>query len=118
MNSSDHLCGQITPLFTRREILRNMSCGFGWVAFAALAGKSPAAVAASPSPGRGGPLLPKASHFSPRAKRVIFLTMRGGPSHVDTFDEKPVLNADAGKRSTTTGWMGIATLRIPTSARN
>ncbi|MEI6537178.1 MAG: DUF1501 domain-containing protein [Verrucomicrobiaceae bacterium] len=36
-------------------------------------------------------------HFAPRAKRVIFLFMWGGPSHVDLFDPKPRLNQDAGK---------------------
>ena len=44
-----------------------------------------------------GPLAPKAPHFPARAKRVIFLCMEGGPSHVDTFDYKPKLNADDGK---------------------
>ena len=39
------------------------------------------------------PLAPKPPHFAPRAKRVIFLFMTGGVSHVDTFDHKPVLNS-------------------------
>jgi len=39
-----------------------------------------------------GPLAPKASHFPPRAKRVIFLFLNGGMSHVDTFDPKPMLD--------------------------
>ncbi|MCH5378060.1 MAG: DUF1501 domain-containing protein, partial [Planctomycetes bacterium] len=43
------------------------------------------------------PLAPKETHFAPRAKRVIFLCMEGGPSHVDTFDHKPQLTADDGK---------------------
>src|SRR5439155_22507277 len=37
------------------------------------------------------PLAPRAPHFTPRAKRLIFLFMNGGPSHVDTFDPKPAL---------------------------
>ncbi|GIT77683.1 MAG: hypothetical protein Ct9H300mP32_0650 [Verrucomicrobiota bacterium] len=37
------------------------------------------------------PLSPKGPHFQPKAKRVIFCCMRGGPSHVDTFDHKPSL---------------------------
>jgi hypothetical protein len=52
-----------------------------------------AAKAASP----GNPLAPKKPHFAPKAKRVIFLCMDGAPSHVDTFDYKPKLNADSGK---------------------
>ena len=37
MNNADHYCNQITPLFTRRDILKNFSCGFGYLAFASLA---------------------------------------------------------------------------------
>jgi hypothetical protein len=43
------------------------------------------------------PLLPHAPHFEPKAKRVIFLYMSGGVSHVDSWDPKPKLFADAGK---------------------
>ena len=43
------------------------------------------------------PLTAKKTHFAPRAKRVIFLFMKGGPSHVDTFDPKPLLQRDDGK---------------------
>lgn len=51
---------------------------------------------------RGGnhttnPLAPRFPHFTPRAKRVIFLFMKGGPSQVDTFDPKPLLDRDDGK---------------------
>lgn len=46
------------------------------------------------------PLSPKQPHFPPRAKRVIFLFMSGGVSHVDTFDPKPQLIADHGKQVT------------------
>ena len=47
--------------------------------------------------GTTDPLQPKAPHFTPRAKNVIFLFMTGGVSHVDTFDPKPRLFADVGK---------------------
>ena len=80
---------QASPLLSRRTMLKTASCGFGWLAFAGLAQR--AALAA------GSPLSAKATHFPARAKRVIFLTMRGGPSHVDTFDYKPKLNTDSGK---------------------
>ena len=43
------------------------------------------------------PLAPKPTHFPAKAKRVIFLFMSGGVSHVDSFDPKPKLVADAGK---------------------
>ncbi len=94
MNTSDHSCHAVTPLFTRRDILRNFSCGFGWLAFAGLAQEA-AGVSTVGAP--ENPLSPKKPHFPARAKRVIFLTMRGGPSHVDTFDYKPQLTADNGK---------------------
>lgn len=47
--------------------------------------------------GSADPLAPKPSHFAPKAKRVIFLYMSGGVSHVDSWDPKPTLFADAGK---------------------
>ncbi|MDB4755873.1 MAG: DUF1501 domain-containing protein [Pirellulaceae bacterium] len=49
---------------------------------------------ASPS---DSPLAAKKPHFAPRAKRIVFLFMKGGPSHVDTFDPKPLLDRDHGK---------------------
>ena len=45
----------------------------------------------------GNPLAPQAPHFTPRAKRVIFMNMSGGASHVDSFDYKPKLVADHNK---------------------
>ncbi len=76
--------------FSRRSMLKTVSGGFGYLAFSAMAAR---AVAANSS----NPLAPRAPHFTPRAKRVIFLCMRGGPSHVDTFDYKPKLKTDNGK---------------------
>jgi hypothetical protein len=74
-------------------MLKTSCSGFGYLAFAALAH----AEAARASRAEADPLAPKESHFTPRAKRVIFLCMEGGPSHVDTFDYKPKLTADNGK---------------------
>jgi len=50
----------------------------------------------------GSPLMPKAPHFSAKAKRVIHIFANGGPSQVDTFDPKPILNKYAGKSLPTT----------------
>ena len=72
-----------TP-FSRRAFLRSASSGFGWLAFAALAHRE-AARAADVN------LAAQLPHFPARAKRVIFLCMRGGPSHVDLLDHKPEL---------------------------
>ena len=80
--------------FSRRELLQATSCGFGYLALAGLFGaQNRAAGAAS----EANPLAPKKPHFAPRAKRVIFMFMQGAPSHVDTFDYKPQLEADDGK---------------------
>jgi hypothetical protein len=70
-------------------LLKTASSGFGYLAFAGLS--TWAAERA------GGPLAPKPTHFPARAKRVIFMCMQGGPSHVDTFDYKPLLGRDDGK---------------------
>lgn len=67
---------------TRRDILRTTGGGFGLVG---LAGLLPELVRAE------GSLVPKTSHFAPKAKQVIFLFLNGGPSQVDTFDPKPLL---------------------------
>jgi len=75
---------------TRRQLLSQAAVGFGSLALASLlAETSPAAEA--------NPLAAKPGHFPARAKRVIFLFMKGGPSHVDTFDPKPLLDRDDGK---------------------
>ena len=64
-----------------------MGAGFGMVGLRGLAGA-----------GNGGdPLAPKAPHFPPKAKRVIYLFLNGGPSQVDTFDPKPMLDKYHGK---------------------
>ncbi|MCB1229416.1 MAG: DUF1501 domain-containing protein, partial [Verrucomicrobiae bacterium] len=74
---------------SRRDALKSTSAGFGYLAFSALS-----TMAAESSV---NPLAPKAPHFAGKAKRVIFLCMRGAPSHVDTFDYKPILTRDSGK---------------------
>lgn len=81
---------------SRRDLLRSVSAGFGSLAFASLAASSLPGIAAGALPAEQ-PLAPKPTHFPPRARRVIFLCMQGGPSHVDTFDYKPKLISDAGR---------------------
>lgn len=72
---------------SRRDLLKQTATGFGSLALAGLfAGES-----------RAASLVPKRPHFAPRAKRVLFLFMHGGPSQVDTFDYKPLLARDHGK---------------------
>lgn len=79
---------------SRRQALRSLASGFGYLAFASLAHE--AAAKDNSRPITGGALAPKSTHFTPRAKRVIFLCMNGGPSHVDTFDYKPLLQEKGG----------------------
>ena len=74
---------------TRRDALRAMSCGFGFLALKGMAGATPFAPQDL--------LAAKAPMLPARAKRVIFLCMSGAPSHVDTFDYKPELSANSGK---------------------
>jgi hypothetical protein len=83
-------CNQVLSApFSRRSALKTFCAGFGYLAFAGLSSE-----AAAPYQ---SPLTPKAPHFPARAKRVIFLAMQGGPSHLDTFDYKPKLQASNGK---------------------
>ncbi len=73
---------------TRREVLQRSALGFGALALTGmLAGEAAAS----------DPASPRRPHFRARARRVIFLFMKGGPSHVDTFEHKPLLQRDHGK---------------------
>ena len=75
-------------LQNRRRLLKTSAIGFGHLAFSALLNNTHA---------NASPLAAKQPHFAPRAKRIVFLFMKGGPSHVDTFDPKPLLDRDHGK---------------------
>lgn len=77
---------------SRRDFLARSGAGFGSLALASLL-EPPAAAASAASPGS----TEAAPHFPPKAKRVIFLFMEGGPSHIDLFDPKPLLNELAGQ---------------------
>src|SRR5213592_4912583 len=80
---------------SRRWLLRHSACGFGMLGLAALLSEECKLIGAPQS--SDNPLAPKRPHFEPRAKRVIFLFMHGGPSSIDTFDPKPRLERDHGK---------------------
>ena len=90
----DHSTGPHFPRArSRREFLRNAGNGFGAVALSWL-------LASEAGAGEGSvenPLAPRASHFPAKAKRVIYLFMHGGPSHLETFDPKPDLQRLAGQ---------------------
>ncbi|MEO2090148.1 MAG: DUF1501 domain-containing protein, partial [Gemmataceae bacterium] len=74
---------------TRRSFLRELGGSVGLLGLASYLQSADPKPAAAPA---GKP------HFEPKAKRVIFLFMAGGPSHLDTFDPKPALEKHAGKR--------------------
>ncbi|HWB97270.1 MAG TPA: DUF1501 domain-containing protein [Bryobacteraceae bacterium] len=76
--------------FSRRRALQTVANGFGMFGLAHLLGSGARAA---------GPLAPKAPHFAPKAKHVIFLFLNGGLSHVDSFDPKPLLTKYNGKPS-------------------
>ena len=88
----NRFCHNISSAVTRRDMLRKSSAGFGWLALTSLFAEG-----ASPRPASSSPWAPQAAPRLPRAKRVIFLFMHGGPSQVDTFDYKPLLAGDHGK---------------------
>jgi hypothetical protein len=82
----------VSAPLTRRTLLQRSAAGFGYLALQAMLGGERAQAAPVDNP-----LAPKAPLFPARAKRVVFLFMKGGPSHVDTFDPKPHLQRDDGK---------------------
>jgi hypothetical protein len=81
------LCNNRNNPMSRREALASLCAGFGSLAFAGMLARE----------AQGSKGVLEAPHFQPRAKRVIFLFMHGGPSQVDTFDYKPLLARDHGK---------------------
>ena len=82
----------MTLAIRRRDLLKSVGCGFGYLALASLAAEQAAA-----GTGAINPLVPRSPHFPAKAKRVIFLFMQGGVSQVDSFDHKPRLIRDHGK---------------------
>jgi hypothetical protein len=82
--------------WTRRKLLQRCGTGFGMLGLAGLldsCGMLSRGAAATPV----NPLAPKPPHFAPKARRVVHLFMNGGPSHVDTFDPKPLLDRYHGR---------------------
>jgi hypothetical protein len=79
-------CPHLRPTRTRREFIRDGFCGFGGLALAAMLDQEQLRA------GTVDPLAPKPPHHAAKARAVIFLFMAGGPSHLETFDPKPLLN--------------------------
>jgi len=66
-------------MLSRRELLRTVSAGFGYLAFAGLTTLEARRMFGDDSQKPSNPLAPKAPHFAAKAKHVIFLCMQGGP---------------------------------------
>jgi hypothetical protein len=88
-------CFNFYNSMNRRSMLARSAAGFAQVGLAAMAGQ-----AAQQAGAASMNSLDRLPHFAASAKRVIFLFMWGGPSHVDLFDYKPRLNDFAGKAVT------------------
>ena len=80
----------MSPSVNRRQALQASACGFGQLALAGLLNRDSVAAPVNP-------VAAKQPHFTPRAKRVIFLFMQGGVSHVDSYDYKPLLEKKDGQ---------------------
>jgi len=100
------------PPVSRRQMLASSGAGFGMLGLAGVLDSQSARAAVAKTPvapqvalASSNPLAAKAPHHTPRAKRIIFLFMNGGPSHVDTFDPKPELAKQAGKKGPGGKWM-------------
>lgn len=91
-NSLSHM------LLTRRDLLRQAGTGLGLLGLATLLHDPASAGATSPGIDPRQPLMARPTHFRPKVKRLIHVYLNGGPSHVDTFDPKPLLQKHAGQR--------------------
>jgi hypothetical protein len=85
MFNNDNHC---RPTRTRREFIQDAFCGFGSIALGSILNQQQLRA----DDGLINPLAAKTSHLPQKAKSVIFLFMSGGPSHLETFDPKPLLN--------------------------
>ncbi|MEX2214773.1 MAG: DUF1501 domain-containing protein [Phycisphaeraceae bacterium] len=85
---------------SRRSLLRRLGVGMGSLGLAGVlndGGLLQSIARGDIAPSATSPLAPRSPHFAPRAKRVIHFFLNGGPSHVDTFDPKPMLDKYNGK---------------------
>src|SRR5580658_8802563 len=99
MNPAEHKFRLEHALMNRRQLLGRCGMGMGALALSQLMGQANMLQAQSVSTQAMSlnPLAVKPPQFPATAKRVIHLFMNGGPSHVDTFDPKPMLDKYAGK---------------------
>jgi hypothetical protein len=98
MNSRYSHQPRLEDLFvTRRSFLQRAGLGMGAIALAGMMPEIFGPAGATAAGGSLSPLTPKQPHFPGKAKRVLSIFAQGGPSHVDTWDPKPILTAQEGK---------------------
>ena len=88
----------VLPPLSRREMLTRCGTGLGMLALAGVLADDQRLSASGPV----DPLAPKSPHFPAKARHLVHLFMNGGPSQVDTFDPKPMLDRHHGKPLPTT----------------
>ncbi|MBM3994503.1 MAG: DUF1501 domain-containing protein [Planctomycetes bacterium] len=81
-------------VFSRRQLLKSTTAGFGFLAFAGLLGAQQQRQGAA---GDRGPLAPREPHYPVKAKRIIFCFMEGAMSQMDTIEYKPHLQRNDGR---------------------
>ena len=95
MNIENEIRSEYAKLISRRWFFRQCGVGLGSIALGSLMGSQ--AFGASKTVGAvKNPMSPRAPHFKPKAKRVIYLFMAGAPSQLDLFDHKPALTKYTG----------------------
>ncbi|MFN6106089.1 MAG: DUF1501 domain-containing protein, partial [Planctomycetaceae bacterium] len=97
---SDELTSQLSrniARVNRRQLFGSTAGGIGMAALASLLKRDCQGAEPAPQANRGSPGLPELPHHPPKARRVVLLWQGGGPSHVDLFDDKPMLREMAGK---------------------
>ena len=92
MNLRDELRTEVAKLTTRRWFLRDCGVGLAGIALYSLLRRDALAGPALPNP-----LAPRLPHYTPKAKRVIYLFQAGAPSHLELFDPKPELTKRNGQ---------------------
>jgi hypothetical protein len=109
MDITQHQPSAIDYCFSRRQFLNRFGMGFGALSLAQLLGPALSGQAHAAKSANLSPLAPRPPQFPGKAKRVIHIFSQGGPSHIDTWDPKPALAANAGKDVSAIGGMPLPT---------
>src|SRR5437773_579840 len=97
MNITEHIARPDDIIVTRRQFLNRFGMGFGALSLAALFGQEYFGCSDAVAQASLSPLAPKLPPFPAKAKRVVHVFAQGAPSHVDTWDPKPMLTQRNGQ---------------------